>query len=336
MALADDERLIHEGPVSAGWGRGWLMLTDRRLVLLNRAKTRTLRLIDLGDVRGVGRTANIQWVQAALAIAPAIVMLLRNAIGVRLQDGRTSVFSASNPDLWVDHIRRTCEPESGGSLGTVGLPYGKAVAVTMVGLIAGVLLVGAASGGLAPAGGSPSTAANAASAPPETATCASPSTIEAIRNAVNGAGREEVLDLGNLREAVRDPADGSVYCLGDMVTTAGAERPIAVRLFFGPSGAGLVDVREGLESFADKRPVRRCLLNQLQQPKNDEEFQLRQLLLAAEQSDREARMSPDERAADEERKRLERQRMTAAATREDQMQTLSVDPIVEEPGSDPE
>ena len=312
MTLADGEQLIHEGAVSAGWARGWLVLTDRRLVLLNRARSRTLRLIDLADVRGVGRTANIQWIQAAIAIVPPVVLLLRNAIGVRLRDGRTSVFGASNPDLWVDHIRRTCEPGLVGALGTVGLPYGKAFAVTAVGLVAGTLLVSAASGGLPPAGSSTSAeafgiapAANAASAPSEVVSCTSPSTIEAIRNAVNRNGRDEVLDLGNLREVVRD-ADGSVYCLGDIVTSAAAEKSIAVRLFFGPSCAGLVDVRDGLESFADKGPERRYLLSQLQHPKNDDEFQLRQLLLAVEQSDREARMSPAERAADEERKRLER------------------------------
>ena len=344
MTLAEGEQLIHEGAVSAGWGRGWLILTDRRLVLLNRAKTRTLRLIDLADVRGVGRTANIQWIQAAIAIVPPIVLLLRNAIGVRLRDGRTPVFGASNPELWVDHIRRTCEPVSRGALGTVGLPYGKAFAVTAVGLVAGTLLVGAASGGLPPAGSSTSAdafgiapAANAASPPSEVVSCTSPSTIEAIRNAVNRNGRDEVLDLGNLREVVRDPADGSVYCLGDIVTSAAAEKPIAVRLFFGPSGAGLVDVRDGLESFADKGPVRRYLLSQLQHPKNDDEFQLRQLLLAVEQSDREANMSPAERAADEERKRLSRERMAQQSAAEDaQRQTFSAEAVDEEPGFDPE
>lgn len=148
MTLAEGEQLIHEGAVSVGWGRGWLMLTDRRLVLLNRAKTQTLRLIDLADVRGVGRTANILWIQAIIAIVPPIVMLMRNALGVRLRDGRTSVFGASNPELWVDHIRRTCEPGSGGSLETVGLPYGKAAAVTAVGLALGFALIGGGTGNL--------------------------------------------------------------------------------------------------------------------------------------------------------------------------------------------
>lgn len=143
MNLADGEQLIHEGPVSAGWGRGWLMLTDRRLMLLNRAKTQILRSMDLDDIQGIGRTATVSWVQAALPIMPLIALGLRNAIGVRLRDGRIVTFGANNAELWVDRISRAWHDASGaaGHLEGVAPPFAKAAAVTGLGLAAGAALV---------------------------------------------------------------------------------------------------------------------------------------------------------------------------------------------------
>lgn len=154
MNFADGERLIHEGPASAGWGRGWLRLTDRRLTLLNRAKSQTIRSIDLGDVRGIGRTASISWVQAAIPIIPLVALGLRNAVGLRLRDGRTITFGATNAELWIDRIGQAWRDAGGdaASLEHVSLPIAKAAAVTGLGVAAGatlVVLLGGAEGQLA-------------------------------------------------------------------------------------------------------------------------------------------------------------------------------------------
>jgi len=184
--------------------------------------------------------------------------------------------------------------------------------------------------------GSLTVVTSAAQASTALGTCTAPSTVQGIRSAIGRGGREQVLDVGNLREVARDPDSRSIYCVGDIVTTRGSEREVAVRLFFGPSGAPLIELREGLESFADKRPVRLYLLDQLRSPRTDDDYLLKQLLLAAEQADREAQMTPEERAADEERKRQSRARMQKeAARREAQIQTLTVEPDDTEPGFKP-
>lgn len=230
--LLDGEMMLHEGPANVGVGRGWLTLTNRRLLLQDWRRTRMLRSVEMSNVIAYGRTVQISWLQALVPIVPLIALALRNALAIRTQDGRTTVFVVRNPDLWADRIASGAAVTEPSAAGGISLPVVRAIFTAVVGF-AGWAAVAAASGQFTgPAG------------PASIPACASNDARAALADAFSNNPSKNVVTLRllDLRNATEVTADsGARRCTGIAVLNSG-EEPISYTLSLSTTGDLLVQI----------------------------------------------------------------------------------------------
>lgn len=242
--LQDGEATMHEGPTSVGWGRGWLTLTDRRILLQDWGRSQVLRSIELADIIGYGRTARVGWLQAVVPVVPLISLAMRNALGIRTQDGRTTVFVVRNPDLWIDRMKQGTNTPSSAA-GGVRTPTGAAILTALGGFVAWSVVLLAMDQVSAPTGTS------------GIPMCDSKDARAALADAYEGNASQNLatLRLLDLRDVIEVRAGSEArHCAGLAVLNSGEER-IGYELSLSTTGDLLVRVGEPpAQAAADAPP----------------------------------------------------------------------------------
>ena len=141
--------------------------------------------------------------------------------------------------------------------GTIALAIGGVV----VTIILGVVLFGR----LGPSNwliANSETSTTGAEAPTE---CGSSDTIDNVKQAVgqpdaSGSATQRLLDMGHEKELWYDAGNNIRYCNADAVLDSGQIK-ISYKLYFGPSGAALVEVQQGEDAYGalEARPPHEAL-----------------------------------------------------------------------------